>query len=87
MWHALYDCFQNFANANALLRAGKDGIAGIDPDNFLDLFAHAFRFRGRKIDAQILEELESRLLLADVGVEATEHILSNLQKRAANYKD
>src|ERR1700760_3109036 len=40
-------------------------------------------FRGRKIDAQILEELESRLLLADVGVEATESILSNLQKRVA----
>ena len=40
-------------------------------------------FRGRKIDAQILEELESRLLLADVGVEATEAILSNLQKRVA----
>src|SRR5262249_32836731 len=40
-------------------------------------------FRGRKIDAQILEELESRLLTADVGVEATEHILSDLQKRVA----
>jgi fused signal recognition particle receptor len=40
-------------------------------------------FRGRKIDAQILEELESRLLLADVGVEATESILSDLQKRVA----
>lgn len=40
-------------------------------------------FRGRKIDAQILEELESRLLLADVGVEATEFILSDLQKRVA----
>jgi fused signal recognition particle receptor len=40
-------------------------------------------FRGRKIDAQILEELESRLLLADVGVEATEAILSDLQKRVA----
>src|ERR1700726_2398809 len=40
-------------------------------------------FRGRKIDAQILEELESRLLMADVGVEATEHILSGLQKRVA----
>ncbi len=40
-------------------------------------------FRGRKIDAQILEELESRLLLADVGVEATEFILSGLQKRVA----
>ena len=40
-------------------------------------------FRGRKIDAQILEELESRLLLADVGVEATEAILSSLQQRVA----
>ncbi|HUI62386.1 MAG TPA: signal recognition particle-docking protein FtsY [Steroidobacteraceae bacterium] len=40
-------------------------------------------FRGRRIDAQILEELESRLLLADVGVEATGHILAGLQKRVA----
>jgi len=40
-------------------------------------------FRGRRIDAQILEELETRLLSADVGVEATEHILSELQKRVA----
>ncbi len=40
-------------------------------------------FRGRKIDAQILEELETRLLTADVGVDATEHILSGLQKRVA----
>src|SRR6201992_467444 len=40
-------------------------------------------FRGRKIDAQILEELESRLLTADVGVEATEHILDGLRKRVA----
>jgi fused signal recognition particle receptor len=40
-------------------------------------------FRGRKIDAQILEELETRLLTADVGVEATEQILSALQKRVA----
>jgi fused signal recognition particle receptor len=38
-------------------------------------------FRGRRIDAQILEELENRLLLADVGVEATEHILEGLRKR------
>jgi signal recognition particle GTPase len=30
---------------------------------------------GRKIDAEILDELETRLLTADVGVEATEHIL------------
>ncbi len=40
-------------------------------------------FRGRKIDAELLEELETRLLTADVGVEATEFILSGLNKRLA----
>ena len=40
-------------------------------------------FKGRQIDAQILEELETRLLTADVGVEATEEILTNLRKRVA----
>ena len=40
-------------------------------------------FRGRKIDAEILEELETRLLTADVGVEATEHILQALHRRVA----
>lgn len=40
-------------------------------------------FRGRKIDAEALEELETRLLSADVGVEATEFILAGLQKRVA----
>jgi fused signal recognition particle receptor len=40
-------------------------------------------FRGREIDAEILEELETRLLTADVGVEATEHILAELRTRVA----
>ncbi len=40
-------------------------------------------FRGRKIDAEILEELETRLLTADVGVEATGEILAGLGKRVA----
>src|SRR6185312_4690007 len=40
-------------------------------------------FKGRQIDAQILEELETRLLIADVGVEATEDILTDLRKRVA----
>lgn len=40
-------------------------------------------FKGRKIDQEILDELETRLLTADVGVEATEHILSGLHKRVA----
>src|SRR3974390_1385785 len=37
--------------------------------------------RGRQIDAAILEELETRLITADVGVEATERILEGLRRR------
>ena len=40
-------------------------------------------FRGRRIDDELLEELETRLLTADVGVEATEFILAGLHKRLA----
>jgi fused signal recognition particle receptor len=38
---------------------------------------------GRKIDAEVLDDLETRLLTADVGVEATSHILEDLRKRVA----
>ena len=40
-------------------------------------------FKGRAIDAEAMDELETRLLTADVGVEATQHILSALNKRVA----
>ena len=40
-------------------------------------------FKGRAIDAEILEELETRLLTADVGVEATQYILDDLRTRVA----
>jgi fused signal recognition particle receptor len=36
---------------------------------------------GRKIDAEILDELETRLITADVGAEATGRILEELRKR------
>ncbi|MBV8221700.1 MAG: signal recognition particle-docking protein FtsY, partial [Solirubrobacterales bacterium] len=39
--------------------------------------------RGRQIDAAILEELETRLIGADVGVEATQRILADLTQRVA----
>jgi fused signal recognition particle receptor len=39
--------------------------------------------KGRQIDAAILEELETRLITADVGVEATERILADLRRRVA----
>jgi len=38
---------------------------------------------GRKIDDELLEELETRLLAADVGVEATGAILADLHRRVA----
>jgi fused signal recognition particle receptor len=38
---------------------------------------------GRAIDAAALDELETRLLTADVGVEATETILDDLRQRVA----
>src|SRR5262249_2868890 len=39
--------------------------------------------RGRQIDAAILEELETRLITADVGVEASASILEGLRQRVA----
>jgi fused signal recognition particle receptor len=36
---------------------------------------------GRKIDDALLEELETRLLAADVGVEATESVLTDLHRK------
>ncbi len=42
--------------------------------------------RGRQIDAAVLEQLEERLLSADVGVEATEEILGALGRRVARHE-
>ena len=38
---------------------------------------------GRGIDAELLDELETRLLTADVGMAATERILGDLRRRVA----
>ncbi len=38
---------------------------------------------GGKIDEEVLEELEAELVMADVGVDTTERIISGLQKRLA----
>jgi fused signal recognition particle receptor len=42
--------------------------------------------RARRIDAELLEELEARLLRADVGVEATNDILADLKARVARHE-
>ncbi len=38
-------------------------------------------FKRRKIDEDLLEELETTLLMADVGVDATQHLLAELRTR------
>jgi fused signal recognition particle receptor len=38
---------------------------------------------GRKIDAEILDDLETRLITADIGMEATTRILGELRKQVA----
>ena len=43
-------------------------------------------FRGRKIDAELLEDLETRLITADVGAEATQTILQDLRARVARHE-
>ncbi|HFU1902835.1 TPA: signal recognition particle-docking protein FtsY [Escherichia coli] len=40
-------------------------------------------FRGKKIDDDLLEELEEQLLIADVGVETTRKIITNLTEGAS----
>ncbi|WP_455851629.1 signal recognition particle-docking protein FtsY [Pantoea endophytica] len=39
-------------------------------------------FRGKKIDDELFEELEEQLLIADVGVETTRRIITNLIQQA-----
>ena len=39
-------------------------------------------FRGKKIDDDLFEELEEQLLIADVGVETTQRIISSLTQQA-----
>ena len=41
---------------------------------------------GRKIDAGLLDEIETRLLSADVGVDATQRIISDLTQRVARHE-
>jgi fused signal recognition particle receptor len=40
-----------------------------------------FGLSGKKLDAELEEELETQLLLADVGIEATDRIISGLRRR------
>ncbi|WP_028116618.1 signal recognition particle-docking protein FtsY [Ferrimonas senticii] len=61
-----------FARLKAGLRRTSANIGG----GFVALF------KGKKIDDELFEELETQLLLADVGVETTTRIINSLTKRA-----
>ncbi|MGE8317399.1 MAG: signal recognition particle-docking protein FtsY [Comamonas sp.] len=43
-------------------------------------------FTGTRIDEQLYEELEEALLMADTGVKATEHLLTDLRRRVKEAK-
>ncbi len=61
-----------FARLKAGLRRTSSNIGG----GFVALF------KGKKIDDELFEELETQLLMADVGVETTSRIIDSLTKRA-----
>jgi len=55
------------------IRQGLGKTRGQFTDNLLQLFAGS-----KKIDSELLEEIETLLLTADVGIEATSEIIQNL---------
>ncbi|MBY5993404.1 signal recognition particle-docking protein FtsY [Ferrimonas balearica] len=61
-----------FARLKAGLRRTSENIGG----GFVALF------KGKKIDDELFEELETQLLLADVGVETTTRIIDSLTEKA-----
>ncbi len=71
---------------------GADGRAAAKPGGFLARLRERVNrgaswvadfLPGRQIDAALLEDLETRLLAADLGVEATESVLSDLHRKVA----
>ena len=46
----LHDGFENVFDADALLGAGENGVAGVEADHLLDLLADALGLGGRQID-------------------------------------
>ncbi len=61
-----------FARLRDRLAKTRGGLAGL--------------FRGRQIDDDLLEELETRLLMADVGIEATTQIIDDLTARVRRHQ-
>lgn len=62
-----------FSNLRERMRRTRQGLVG----GLAGLFA------GRKLDDETLEELESRLLLADVGVDVTQQLIKRLSERVS----
>jgi fused signal recognition particle receptor len=74
--------------SNQTVKPSKPGFfsrlrAKLNPEGSWLSYDLAELIPGRKIDAAVLDELETRMITADVGVEATEQILDDLRKRVA----
>ncbi|MCB1175929.1 MAG: signal recognition particle receptor subunit alpha, partial [Leptospiraceae bacterium] len=64
---------ERFARLRDRLRRTRQGlVSGL-----------ASLFKGRKLDDEALEELESRLLLADLGVDVTNHLIRQLTEQVS----
>ncbi|MDX9875028.1 MAG: signal recognition particle-docking protein FtsY [Spongiibacteraceae bacterium] len=62
----------------ARLRAGLKRTS----DSFAEGMGNLFLGK-KEIDDELLEELETQLLVADVGIEATQHVIGNLTRRVS----
>ncbi len=76
------------------MRASKE-IVSAERASWLDRLKNGLRktgssistvFTGTKIDDALYEELEDALLMADTGIKATEHLLSDLKRRVKESK-
>ncbi len=70
---------KNTATQSSLLEKLKIGLSKTRKSMGYDLFDF---FKGKKIDDELFEELETHLLLADVGVDTTTKIINSLVKSA-----
>jgi fused signal recognition particle receptor len=86
--HSLEDYSQVFGRNNKAMDRDKGGFvkrlrARLNRGDSWLTYDLAELAPGGKIDDEVIEELETRLVMADVGIEATERIIGGLRKRLA----
>lgn len=70
---------QDKLSKKSLFSRLKSGLA--KTSEFLNRDIKDLLHDGQKIDAELLEEIETKLLMADVGLESTHNIIADLEKR------